>query len=307
MHVDSNTANGDELVDVMKLPVPFLKWAGGKRALLPKLIESIPKEFDTYYEPFLGAGSLFFALPRGLTKIVSDYNNELISTYETLRTSVDGVLTELRGLRNSKEDYLRVRAWDREPSFPTRTAESRAARFIFLNKCGFNGLYRVNRQGHYNVPYGAPRSVDFVMEDNLRAVSSFLNAQRADGEPTVRTSAGDYRTILKSATGSRSFVYLDPPYAPLSSTSGFVDYNENGFGEDQQRELRDEIVRLTEEGVRVLLSNSAAPLITEDLYTSRAFNIRHVEVRRAIAAKSSSRGVIQEVLIDNYGAFSGTK
>ncbi len=288
-----------------KQPLPFLRWAGGKRALLPTLLKHVPAEFDTYYEPFLGAGSLFFSLPSHLDKVVSDFNSELISTYDTLRTNVAGVLEQLSTLTNSKEDYLRVRAWDREPAFLSRSAEARAARFIYLNKCGFNGLYRVNRQGFYNVPYGNPRKVDFLMESNLKAVSDFLKTSNAAGRPAVTTSAGDYKAILQKATGAGSFVYLDPPYAPLSATSGFVDYNENGFGASHQEELRDEILRLTGEGVKVLLSNSAAKLITNDLYRSEIFTITPVNVRRAIAAKSSSRGVISEVLIDNYAAFKG--
>lgn len=290
-----------------KRPIPFLRWAGGKRALLPKLLEHMPKDFDTYFEPFLGAGSLFFALPRGLDKVVSDFNGELISTYDTLKSNVDGVLAELRALTNSREDYLSVRAWDRELDFQSRSPETRAARFVYLNKCGFNGLYRVNRRGYYNVPYGNPRKVDFVMEPNLRSVSEFLNSVNSEGQPAVSISAGDYKEILKHAKGQGSFVYFDPPYAPISSTSGFVDYNENGFGAVQQRELRDEILRLTGEGVRVLLSNSAAPLITDELYTSKLFTVRSIEVRRAIAAQASSRGVINEVLIDNYAAFRDSK
>lgn len=288
--------------EALPKPAPFLKWAGGKRALVPELRKSMPASFSRYFEPFLGAGSLFFSLPSDLPKHVSDFNSELISVYDTIRDDVDGVLSALRGLSNTKEEYLRVRSWDRDESFSSLPSAMRAARFIFLNKCGFNGLYRVNSKGQYNVPYGNPKNVDFVMESNLRAVGYFLNSTTSTGDYSVITSSGDYRNLLLEARGPGDFVYLDPPYAPISPTSNFVSYNENGFGEQQQRELQAEILRLTSLGVRVLLSNSAAPLITDDLYSGEAFRVRKIDVRRVIAASTSSRGLIQEVLIDNYAA-----
>lgn len=289
-----------------KSPTPFLKWAGGKRALVAQILEYVPDDIERYYEPFLGAGSLFFSLPSELPKVVSDYNSELISVYETLRDDVDGVLRELRKMKNTKDNYIAVRAWDRSPGFSSRSAASRAARFIFLNKCGFNGLYRVNSHGQYNVPYGNPKTVDFISEENLRAVSDFLNASSSDGKVASKISSGDYRQILKTAAGYGSLVYFDPPYHPTSSTSNFTSYSSNGFDERDQIALRDEIIRLTQAGVRVLHSNSDTNFI-RNLFSEEIFNISEVSVRRAIAAKSSSRGVITEVLIDNYKAFGGNK
>ena len=285
-----------------KIPTPFLKWAGGKRAIVAQILEYVPHDIERYYEPFLGAGSLFFSLPSELPKVVSDYNSELISVYETLRDDVEGVLRELRKMKNTKDNYIAVRAWDRSPRFSSRSAASRAARFIFLNKCGFNGLYRVNSQGQYNVPYGNPKTVDFVAEENLRAVSDFLNARSSDGKVASMISSGDYRQILKTASGYGSLVYFDPPYHPTSSTSNFTSYSSDGFGESDQIALRDEIIRLTRAGVRVLHSNSDTSFI-RDLFRDDIFTINEVTVRRAIAAKSSSRGIITEVLIDNYKAF----
>jgi DNA adenine methylase len=282
-------------------PTPFLKWAGGKRSLVAQILEHVPKDIDTYYEPFLGAGSLFFSLPSSLPKVVSDFNVELISVYEIIRDDVDGVLADLRKFRNTKEDYLAARAWDRSPGFARRSAQSRAARFIFLNKCGFNGLYRVNSLGQYNVPYGNPKTVDFIAEQNLRAVSEFLNAKKTRGGKASKISSGDYREILKKATGVGSLVYFDPPYHPTSQTSNFTSYSSQGFGELDQIQLRDEAVRLTKEKVRVLISNSDTDFI-RNLYKDRIFRINELSVRRAIAAKSSSRGVITEVLIDNFKA-----
>lgn len=285
-----------------KSPTPFLKWAGGKRALVEQILEHVPNDIERYYEPFLGAGSLFFSLPSELPKVVSDYNSELISVYETLRDDVDGVLRELRKFKNTKENYMSVRAWDRSPRFSSRSPASRAARFIFLNKCGFNGLYRVNSQGQYNVPYGNPKTVDFIAEENLHAVSDFLKSRSSDGMVATKISSGDYRQILKTATGYGSLVYFDPPYHPTSSTSNFTSYSPDGFGESDQIALRDEILRLTKAGVRVLHSNSDTSFI-RNLFSGDIFTINEVTVRRAIAAKSSSRGIITEVLIDNYKAF----
>lgn len=285
-----------------KYPTPFLKWAGGKRALVSQILQHVPNDIDRYYEPFLGAGSLFFSLPSKLPKVVSDYNKELISVYETLRDDVDGVLRELHKMKNTKEDYIAVRAWDRSPRFASRTPASRAARFIFLNKCGFNGLYRVNSRGQYNVPYGSPKTVNFTAEENLRAVSEFLKTRTLEGKIASEISSGDYRQILKTASGYGSLVYFDPPYHPTSNTSNFTSYSSDGFGESDQIQLRDEILRLTREGVRVLHSNSDTPFIKE-LYKASIFTINEVTVRRAIAAKSSSRGMITEVLVDNFKAF----
>ena len=285
------------------VPTPFLKWAGGKRALISQILSHVPEDLEKYYEPFVGAGSLLFSLPRELPKFVSDFNSELISVYTTIRDDVDGVLKELRKLSNNKETYLEIRAWDRSSRFTQRTAASRAARFIFLNKCGYNGLYRVNSLGQYNVPYGNPKNVDFIAESNLRAVSDFLNAKDKRGVLNTRITSGDYREIVRNASGHGSLVYFDPPYHPTSATSNFTSYSSSGFDENNQIELRDEILRLTEAGVRVLHSNSDTVFI-RGLFKEKIFTLNQVTVRRAIAAKSSSRGVINELLIDNFRAVS---
>jgi len=284
-----------------KDPSPFLKWAGGKRSLVTTILPRFPQKFGTYIEPFLGAGSLFFSLPPEVKKIGNDYNQELISTYESIRDDLPGVLKELRKRSNTKEDYLAVRDWDRKPTFLRRSSAARAARFIFLNKTGYNGLYRVNSKGQYNVPYGAPKTVNFIQEENLRAVSNFLNAKTQRGANSVLLISGDYRLALAKAKRG-DFVYLDPPYDPLSITSAFTSYNENGFGRPDQEELQRQIVQLTKKGVKVLLSNSDTEFI-RDLYAdSSTFEIETINVRRAISAQKSSRGVITEVLINNFKA-----
>lgn len=281
-------------------PKPFLRWAGGKRALLATLRSHMPENFSRYHEPFLGAGSLFFSMPINMPKYVSDFNGELIATYEAIRDELPKVLLELSKFDSTKDTYLKVRGWDREPNFSSRSAASRAARFIFLNKCGFNGLYRLNKQGFYNVPFGGKENLDFIAEANLRRVSSFLSGKDENGSLTTSTSTGDYTAFLKQIKGSGDFVYLDPPYHPVSQTAGFVDYNENGFTAGNQEELHDLIVDLTRSNVLVLLSNSNTEFI-KDLYSENYFTQTEIPVRRAIAAKTTSRGVTAELLISNFG------
>lgn len=279
---------------------PFLKWAGGKRVLVKQILEFVPDDVDEYIEPFLGAGSLFFSLPAETPKVVSDFNAELISVYEIIRDDVDGLLRELKRRTNSLEDYLEIRDWDRRPSFARRSKTSRAARFIALNRLGFNGLYRVNSKGHYNVPYGHPKKVDLLMEDNLRAVSKFLRSRDSSGAPAVEFHTGDYKGILQKVSNPRALVYCDPPYHPTTATS-FKSYTRDGFNDDNQIELHDEIVRLTKLGVRVLLSNSDTEFIRK-LYSESFFTVNELIVRRAIAAKSENRGLFTEVLVDNFNA-----
>lgn len=281
-------------------PQPFVKWAGGKRSILPEILMRFPKEFGIYYEPFVGAGAVLFAQEPSRNKVAGDYNTELISVYETLRDDVEAVIRELRKFKNTKKDFLAVRAWDRSPQFPRRTAASRAARFIYLNKCGFNGLHRVNRKGHFNVPFGSNFTIDFINEDNLRAVSTFLDA-RVQGNQTLKLVSGDYRQTLSTAVAG-DLVYCDPPYDPLSPTASFTAYSDAGFSRQDQESLRDEIVRLTSGGVRVLLSNSSTRFIHQLYADTSLFKIEEIQVRRAISASIAGRGTVPEVLISNFHA-----
>ena len=271
-------------------PAPFLKWAGGKRALLPEILPLIPKFEGSYIEPFLGAGAVMFAA--GARRVIAnDFNSDLIEVYEVIRDYPDELLTELRKHKNTKEHFLKVRELDRKPTFKSLSPVKRAARFIYLNKTGFNGLYRVNSKGYFNVPFGGQKNPDFIAEENIRLVSPFLKG--------VRLLRGDYRQATKAASPS-DFVYFDPPYDPISETSSFVAYNQDGFNKNDQVDLRDEIIRLTHLGVPILHSNSDTPFI-RDLYSdTNLFTTHSVTVRRAISAKASSRGIIGEVLIENY-------
>jgi DNA adenine methylase len=273
-------------------PTPFLKWAGGKRGLLHEILPRIPSFDGTYIEPFVGAGAVLFNVPCNFA-IANDFNSSLIEVYKVIRRSPTALLAALREHKNTKEHYLAVRALDRSPGFSQLSPAERAARFIFLNKTGFNGLHRVNSQGFFNVPFGAQANPDFIAEENILRVSAFLKK--------VTFMSGDYRAATKLAKPG-DFVYLDPPYDPISDTASFVAYSESGFTKADQTDLRDEMLRLTEEGVPVLLSNSDTPFIRALYSDTSKFRITSVTVRRAISAKSSGRGMIGEVLVDNYVA-----
>lgn len=273
-------------------PAPFLKWAGGKRGLLHEILPRIPKFDGTYIEPFVGAGAVLFNVPCKQA-LVNDFNENLIEVYQVIKNTPEALLEALMRHENTKDHYLHVRALDRAPGFAELPAVDRAARFIFLNKTGFNGLYRVNSKGYFNVPFGAQANPDFIAQENILRVSSFLKK--------VKFMTGSYKEATKLAKPG-DFVYLDPPYDPLSSTSSFVAYSESGFTKADQVTLRDEMLRLTQAGVPVLLSNSDTPFIRELYSDASTFRISSVSVRRAISAKSSGRGMIGEVLVDNYGA-----
>lgn len=277
------------------VPRPFLKWAGGKRALLPELVETVRKagEFGRYHEPFLGGGALFFELAR-IGAIgrkyprLSDGNPNLIHTYESVRDELSKVLSHLReheGL-HSKEHYYRVRALG--GAIPNDKAE-RAARVVYLNKTCFNGLYRENSRGEFNVPIGRYTNPVICDEGNLRAVSHCLRKTKLDAQP--------FEAILEYAQRG-DLVYFDPPYDPVSTTSSFTAYNGINFDESSQRALADVVLELNRKGVKVIVSNSMTPLI-KGLYAP-TFHVRKVHVNRAINSKASSRGRIEEALISNF-------
>lgn len=268
------------------IPQPFLKWAGGKRALLPKILPLIPDFNGTYIEPFLGAGAVFFSQAKEQKKLLNDFNSDLVEVYEVIRDKPEQLLKTLRTFKNEKSIFLEIRAWDRDPQYKKlKSKVQRAARFIYLNKTCFNGLYRVNSKGFYNVPFGNSKNPDFIAEANIKAVSLFLNQRNEDGLINEFLT-GDYRNATKKATNN-DFVYLDPPYDPISETSAFVSYQKTGFNRDDQEELRDELIRLTKLGVPVLLSNSATDFI-KDLYSDKQyFEFEEVPVNRVISAKAS--------------------
>jgi DNA adenine methylase len=278
-------------------PKPFLKWAGGKRAVLPEILPRIPEFEGTFIEPFLGAGAVLFSIPAETKKIANDFNSELIGVYKAVRDDLDRLVHELKKHKNTKEHFLQVRAMDRSPSFHKVDPVAKAARFIYLNKTCFNGLYRVNADGFFNVPFGNYASPEIVSPENLLKVSEFLS-KKISGRSAVRFMAGDFaKTTALAKPGD--FVYLDPPYDPVSGTSSFVNYQQQGFTKLDQERLRDEMIRLTKIGVPVLLSNSDTSLIRGLYSDRRIFRIEKIQVRRTISASVTSRGSVGEVLVSN--------
>jgi DNA adenine methylase len=271
---------------------PFLKWAGGKKQILPELASLYPPAFRRYHEPFLGSGAVFFDLRRKFDfkgAFLSDSNAELINAYEVVRDDVNGLIELLhlhkrRHHHNLPQYYYSLR--DALPA--TLSPLKRAARFIYLNKTCYNGLYRVNSNGHFNVPVGAYKEPQICNAEALFATSPALRG--------AKLRAADFDDSLKAARCD-DFVYLDPPYAPLSCTSNFTGYTNSGFGEDQQERLAESFRRLDALGCYVMLSNSATPVVRR-LY--RGYRIRTVRARRVINSRSNGRGKISELVIVNY-------
>ncbi len=276
---------------------PFVKWVGGKRGLVDQLLPLIPKSFANYFEPFVGGGALFFALyNRGLLDgkrvYLFDRNEELINTYRVIQRSPQALLKKLFAFeqRHTKEFYYAVREWDRKEYFKELDSVERAARFIYLNKTCFNGLYRVNKKGYFNVPMGRYKNPKICDEDLILQASLALQG--------VRIEVADFGKVLEFAQ-SNDFVYFDPPYYPLNATSNFTSYTDLAFLEDEQRRLYEVFEQLDKRGVYVMESNSDTEFI-KNLY--KKYTIDIVYMHRFINSKKEGRGKIREVVIRNYKA-----
>jgi DNA adenine methylase len=262
---------------------PFVKWAGGKTALLPELLKRVPPKFGTYYEPFVGAGALFFAL-QPERAVIADANHRLMCTYAALAEAPESVITQLRrhDFNHTDAYYYLVRDID----IDARPTSKIAAWFIYLNKTCFNGLYRVNKSGKFNVPIGSYKNPTICDEENLRACSAALQGvtiRRSDFEETVSTAKeGD-------------FCYFDSPYVPVTQTADFTSYTVDGFTYKDQVRLLNTAKALKARGVHVMLSNSAT-LLVESLYDEH-FTLDRVEVRRNVNSKASGRGPVGEYII----------
>jgi len=286
-----NLGEAKEIID--QKPKPFVKWVGGKRQLLRQFRELglYPPEYfnpviNTYYEPFVGGGAVFFdLLPKNAE--LSDLNNELVITYNVIKNNVDELIESLKRHIYEKEYYLEVRAKKIEDLSDVEIA----SRFIFLNRTGFNGLYRVNKSGQFNVPFGRYNDPVICDEDNLRRASDALQ------DVTIKYQ--DYKNVLKTAK-SGDFIYLDPPYYPINETSSFTSYTAEGFLEKEQTELRDTYIKLHKRGCFVMLSNSDTPFINELYSGLEGVTINKITANRAINSKGSGRGKITEVLVTNY-------
>lgn len=275
---------------------PFLKWAGGKKQLLPKILSVLPEQIGTYHEPFLGGGAVFFALAREnriQRAFLNDVNRRLMITYQQVARNPLGVMRRLGEYKDTREDYILARqrlnaigehAYD--------YAEEVAALMIYLNKTCFNGLYRESRAGHMNSPYGrssssAPRTIVDTL--GLEGASFALDNRVAN------FSALDFQAAV-STVQAGDVVYFDPPYAPVHKTS-FIGYNGAKFDEPVQVELAETFKRLSERGAKLLLSNSDVPMI-HSLYAG--FEIERIEARRSINSKGTGRGKVGEVLVRNF-------
>ncbi len=270
---------------------PLLKWAGGKRQIVHHLISKLPEKFSVYYEPFFGAGALFLELyNRGLLKkaVISDLNKELIALYTLVRDRCSGIIEELENIRfiNNKDDYYRAR--DLFNSMESDHNPEKAALMIYLNRHAYNGLYRVNSSGKFNVPFGRYAHPSLPTPDDIISFSKALSH--------VKIINKDFETAVADATVS-DFVYFDPPYAPLSRSSDFSAYSSLGFSLDEQKRLSRVFEELSSRGVMVMESNSATPFI-KDLY--RDYPLSVVQARRNINSKSNGRGKISELIITNY-------
>ncbi len=269
---------------------PFIKWVGGKRQLLPELQRYLPEKITDYFEPFIGGGALLWTLePQELRSItINDYNAELINVYQVVRDKPRQLLASLAKHRNTEDYYYEQRALDRQDNFNRRSAVTRASRFIYLNKTGYNGLYRVNSKGQHNVPFGRYANPTIVDSETIYACSAFLQH--------VQLMQGDFDAI-RPLLSADAFVYLDPPYAPVSATANFTSYTDQGFDHSMQQRLKELCDYIDAIGAKFMLSNSAAPLIYK-LYQD--YEVIEVQASRAVNSKASGRGKVTELIVRNY-------
>ena len=268
---------------------PFLKWAGGKRQLLPQISKLVPK-MKTYYEPFIGAGAVLFHL-QPKKAVINDTNVELINCYDTIKNNLDKLIEDLNNHKNEKEYFYSIRELDRMPAYQKLSDVGRSSRIIYLNKTCYNGLFRVNSQGQFNTPFGRYNNPKIVDETVLKAVNKYLNSS----DVTILNL--DFEEAVSTAKKG-DFVYFDPPYDPISDTSSFTGYDINGFNKNEQKRLKDTFEELTNKGVKCMLSNSKTPFITK-LYNE--YVTIDVSAIRSINSNASKRGKIEEILVLNYG------
>jgi len=266
---------------------PIVKWVGGKRQLMFELLKNMPKSYNRYFEPFIGGGALFFELQPD-NAYISDMNEELINLYQVVRDEVDELICDLQKHDISKEYFMEIRNIDRTEEYQNWSDVQKASRFIYLNRTCFNGMYRVNSKGEFNVPFGHYKNPRILDENNLINCSNLLQG--------IEIKHADFSEILKKVKKG-DFVYFDPPYVPLSETSSFTSYTKEGFDIDMQFKLRDVCDELDTMGVNFLLSNSDTKLVN-DLYEN--YNIKKVFASRQINANADGRGKITEVLVRNY-------
>jgi len=279
---------------ILVTPKPFVKWAGGKRQLIPILNQNLPESFGTYYEPFLGGGALLFHIltdKNGQKCSISDLNSDLVLAYTTIRDRIDALITSLKSheknyQKDSESYYYSIRE-----SNP-RSEIEKTSRLIFLNRTCFNGLYRVNSKGKFNVPLGKYSNPNIINEENLRAVSHILQSSR------ISIKCRDFEAVLRDAKKG-DLVYFDPPYQPVSTTSNFTSYTNKDFTYDDLTRLAELCLKLDSRGCKVLLSNSDSKEVA-DIFAKNPWKITRIEANRSINSNSKKRTGHFELLIKNY-------
>jgi DNA adenine methylase len=265
-------------------PRPILKWAGGKSRLVPRILQLLPERVDTYYEPFAGGAAVLFSLAhaqRFKRAVLSDRNKDLVDVYRAVKTKVTSLIDLLETYSHSRDEYYRIRALD-----PTQLdLVERAARIIYLNRTGYNGLYRVNSAGRFNVPFGRYKDPKFCDPPRLLAASQVLKP--------VRLEVADFEEICSQAKAGDG-VYFDPPYLPVSKTSSFAAYHHQTFSIQDHERLARAFARLEAKGIAALLSNSSTP-VSKKLYEN--FSYQTVHVSRPINSRASGRGTVPELLV----------
>ncbi len=273
---------------ISEIPYPFLKWAGGKRQLISQMNKYFPKNFNKYIEPFVGGGAVLFYLKPKFS-IIIDINEELINCYKVIKSNVNELIELLKTHKNEKDYYYKIRALDRDKEkFNKLSNIERASRMIYLNRCCYNGLYRVNSKGQFNVPFGRYKNPNFCDEENLLAVSKALE--------NFKIIYGSFEICLDYAEKG-DFIYFDPPYYPISKTSSFTSYTKENFEEDSQQKLLNIFKKLDDRDCKLMLSNSYNEYI-KNLY--KDYKIITLNARRAINCNAAKRGNVNVLLILNY-------
>tara|TARA_B100001540_G_scaffold12721_1_gene11211 strand:+ start:206 stop:1042 length:837 start_codon:yes stop_codon:yes gene_type:complete len=275
-------------------PRPFVKWVGGKRQLMQDLENNFPKQFTTYHEPFLGGGAVMFNLLTKKPQLscnVSDFNSDLILAYVTIRDKLRKLIESLENHsknyhKDSAEYYYEIRKQE-----PKQQIE-KVSRLLFLNKTCFNGLYRVNKKGQFNVPLGRYTNPNIVNKENLTAVSNILQSKK------IKISCRDFEAVLDD-TKKGDLVYFDPPYQPVSSTANFTSYTHRDFTEDDLERLADLGDQLNSKGCHVLLSNSNSKIV-KDFFSKKYWKISSINANRAINSNAQKRTGHKEIIIKNY-------
>ena len=273
-------------------PKPILKWMGGKRQLLPEITRRLPIKYGQYFEPFLGGGAVLFELtPK--TAVVNDANPELINLYKVVRDCPDELIKTLKSFENDERTFYEVRDWDVDKDhFSKLDPVKKAARTLFLNRTCYNGVFRVNSSGHFNVPYANLTNPDFVQEEAIYALSVYLKTAK------VEFMCGDFEKAVSKAKAG-DFVYFDPPYDPIPGQSDFNGYSKKKFGDSSLRRLVKVCKELNEKGVQIMISDSATEKVRR-FFSDDCFHIYTVYARRSINSDATNRGAVAEYLITNY-------